>query len=52
MEFVQQRLLRLGIDVAKQRLAVFPVPNDDAAFPSSIVTLSHHAVTGRSSFCH
>ena len=52
MEFVQQRLLRLGIDVAKQRLAVFPVPNDDAAFPSSIVTPSHHAVTGRPSFCH
>ena len=52
VQLVQQGLLRLGIDVAEQRLAVFPVPNDDAPFPASIVTLSHHAVTGRSSFCH
>ena len=36
MEFVQQRLLRLGVDMTEQRLTVFPVPNDDAAFPSSI----------------
>ena len=52
MQLVQQGLLRLGIDVAEQRLAVFPMPNDDAPFPASIVTLSHHAVTGWSSFCH
>ena len=52
VQLVQQCLLGLGIDVAEQRLAVFPMPNDDAPFPSSIVTLSHHAVTGRSSFCH
>ena len=52
VELVQQYLLRLGVDMTEQRLAVFPVPNDDASFPASIVTLSHHAVTGRSSFCH
>ena len=52
VELVQQCLLGLGIDVAEQRLAVFQMPNDDAPFPSSIATLSHHAVTGRSSFCH
>ena len=52
VELVQQCLLRLGVDMTEQRLAVFPVPNDDASFPASIVTLSHHAVTGRSSFCH
>ena len=52
VELVQQCLLRLGVDMTEQRLAVFFVPNDDAAFPASIVTLSHHAVTGRSSFCH
>ncbi|CAN4028743.1 DUF4179 domain-containing protein, partial [Dysosmobacter welbionis] len=52
VELVQQRLLRLGVDVAEQRLAIFLVADDDAAFPASIVTLSHHAVTGRSSFCH
>lgn len=52
VELVQQCLLRLGVDMTEQRLAVFPVSNDDAAFPASIVTPSHHAVTGRSSFCH
>ena len=52
VELVQQRLLGLGVDMAEQRLAVFLVANDDAALPAPIVTLSHHAVTGRSSFCH
>ena len=52
VQLIQQSFLGLGIHMTEQRLAVFPVPNDDAAFPSSIVTLSHHAVTGRSSFCH
>ena len=52
VQLVQQCLLRLGIHMTEQWLTVFPVPNDDAAFPSSIVTLSHHAVAGRSSFCH
>ena len=52
VQLVQQCLLRLGVDMAEQRLAVFLVANDDAALPASIVTLSHHAVTGRSSFCH
>ena len=52
VQLVQQRLLRLGIHMTEQRFAVFPVSNDDAALPASIVTLSHHAVTGRSSFCH
>ena len=36
MEFVQQRLLRLSVDMTEQWLAVFPVLNDDAAFPSPI----------------
>ena len=52
VELVQQCLLRLGIDMTEQRLAIFLAANDDAALPASIVTLSHHAVTGRSSFCH
>ena len=52
VELVQQRLLRLGVDVAEQRLAVFLVADNDAAFPASVLALAHHAVTGRSSFCH
>ena len=52
VELVQQRLLRLGVDMTEQRFAVFFVADDDAALPASIVTLSHHAVTGRSSFRH
>jgi hypothetical protein len=38
--------------MAEQRLAVFPVADDDATFPAAIVTPSHHAVTGGSPFCH
>ena len=52
MELVQQRLLRLGVDMTEQRLAVFPVADDDAALPASVLSPPHHAVTGRSSFCH
>ena len=52
VELVQQCLLRLGVDMTEQRLAVFPVPNDDAPFPASVLPLAHHAVAGRSSFCH
>ena len=52
MELVQQSLLRLGIDVAEQRLAVILVADDDTAFPAPVVTLAHHAVAGRPSFCH
>mgnify|MGYP001632433620 CR=1 FL=1 len=52
VQLVQQRLLRLGVDVAKQRLAVFPMADDDAAFPAAVLPPAHHAVTGRSSFCH
>ena len=52
VEFVQQRLLRLGVDVTEQWFAVFLVADDDAALPASVLPLSHHAVTGRSSFCH
>ena len=52
VELVQQCLLRLGVDMTEQRLAVFLVANDDAALPASVVTPSYHAVTGRSSFCH
>ena len=52
VQLVQQGLLRLGIHMTEQRLAVFPVADDDAALPASVVTPSHHAVTGRSSFCH
>ena len=52
VQLVQQRLLRLGVDVTEQRFAIFFVADDDAALPASVVTPSHHAVTGRSSFCH
>lgn len=52
VELVQQRLLRLGVDMTEQRFAIFLVADDDAALPASVVTPSHHAVTGRSSFCH
>ena len=52
MELVQQGLLRLGVDMTEQWLAVFPVADDDAPLPASVVTPSYHAVTGRSSFCH
>ena len=52
VELVQQCLLGLGIHMPEQRLAVFLVADNDAAFPASVITLSHHAVTGRSSFCH
>ena len=52
VELVQQYLLRLGVDMTEQRLAVFPVPNNDATLPASVVTPSHHAIAGRSSFCH
>ena len=45
MELVQQRFLRLGVDMAEQRLAVFLMPDDDAPFPAPVVTLAHHAVT-------
>ena len=44
--------IKQPIHMTEQRLAVFPVADDDAALPAPIVTLSHHAVTGRSSFCH
>ena len=52
VELVQQCLLRLGVDMTEQRLAVFPVADDDATLPASVITPSHHAVAGRSSFCH
>ena len=52
VQLVQQSLLRLGIHMTEQRLAVFPVADDDAALPASVVTLSHHAVAGRPSFSH
>lgn len=52
VQLVQQGLLRLGIHMTEQRLAVFPVADDDATLPASVVTPSHHAVAGRSSFCH
>ena len=51
-ESVRQCLLRLGIDMTEQRLAVFFVADNDAALPASVLTLAHHPVTGRSSFCH
>lgn len=52
MQLVQQGLLRLGIHMTEQRLAVFPVADDDATLPASVLPLSYHAVAGRSSFCH
>ena len=52
VELVQQCLLRLGVDMAEQRLAVFLVADNDAAFPAPVLSLAHHAITGRSSFCH
>ena len=52
VELVQQGLLRLGIHMTEQRLAVFPVADNDTPFPASVFPLAHHAVTGWSSFCH
>ena len=52
VQLVQQCLLRLGIHMTEQRLAVFFVADDDAALPASVLPLSYHAVAGRSSFCH
>ena len=52
VQLVQQGLLRLGIHMTEQRLAVFPVADDDAALPASVLPLAYHAVAGRSSFCH
>ena len=52
VELVQQSLLRLGVDMTEQRLAIFLVADDDAALPASVLPLSYHAVAGRSSFCH
>ena len=52
VELVQQCLLGLGVDVAEQRLAIFFVADNDAALPAPIFPLTHHAVAGRSSFCH
>ena len=52
VQLVQQGLLRLGIHMTEQRLAVFPVADDDATLPASVLSPAHHAVTGRSSFCH
>ena len=36
----------------KAGTVVFLVADDDAAFPASVLPPAHHAVTGRSSFCH
>ena len=52
VQLIQQSFLGLGIHMTEQRLAVFPVADDDATLPASVVTPSHHAVAGRSSFCH
>ena len=52
VQLVQQGLLRLGIHMTEQWLTVFPVADDDATLPASVVTPSHHAVAGRPSFCH
>ena len=47
-----QLLLGVGVDIAEDGVAVVLVPNYDAALPSAILPLAHHAVTGWSSFCH
>ena len=52
VELVQQSLLCLSIHMPEQRLAVFFMADNDTPFPASVLTLAHHAVTGRSSFCH
>ena len=52
VQLVQQSFLGLGIHMTEQRLAVFPAADDDAALPAAVIPLAHHAVAGRSSFCH
>ena len=52
VQLVQQSFLGLSIHMTEQRLAVFPVADDDAALPAAVIPLTHHAVAGRSSFCH
>ena len=52
VELVHQFFLRVGVVVMEDGIAVFLVSDDDAAFPAAIVAAAHHAVTGRSSFCH
>ena len=50
VELVQQFLLRLGVDMTEQRLAVFLVADNDAALSAAVVPPAHHAVSGRPSF--
>ena len=52
VQLIQQSFLGLGIHMTEQRLAVFPMADDDTAFPAAVLPLAYHAVTGRSSFCH
>ena len=52
VELVQQSLLGLSIHMPEQRFSIFLVADDDAALPASVFSPAHHAVTGRSSFCH
>jgi hypothetical protein len=52
MELFRQLLLCMRIGVLEDGRTVFLVAHHDTAFPAAILPLAHHAVTGRSSFCH
>ncbi len=52
VEFFRDRSLGVGVVVMEDGIAVFLVADDDARLPASVFALAHHAVTGRSSFCH
>ena len=52
MELFRQFFLCMSIGVLEDGRTVFLVAHHDTAFPAAILPLTHHAVTGRSSFCH
>ena len=52
MELFRQFLLCMSIGVLEDGCTVFLVAHHDTAFPAAVLPLTHHAVTGRSSFRH
>ena len=52
MELFRQFFLCMSIGMLEDGCTVFLVPHHDTALPAAILPLAHHAVAGRSSFCH
>ena len=51
-EFGGQFLLRVGVDIPENGVAVCLVAHHDAALPAAILPFPHHAVPGRPALCH